>query len=220
MTAPTTPPTLAQVLRLLADLFDKRGSFSDALRQHAAALEAPARDAGREDSQRIVENFERLIKPTEPPAVARDAVRECKSCRGKGHYYAGKTAEGDPMDETCSDCNGTGKATEPPPPAPWDAKEFARQHMWERHGLRPSNLLDSAVLSKAGLFESFEQFAQAAYTAGQRAAGVQVPEEMPGWFPRWMTSRGYEAGNVDAQYAFNVGAWKELRTHLTQTREG
>jgi hypothetical protein len=83
MTHPSssTPPTLAQVLREVAECFVFQGMYGFSagathkkLEERAAALEAPARDAVRADSQRIVENFERLIKPTEPPPPAWSAT--------------------------------------------------------------------------------------------------------------------------------------------------
>jgi hypothetical protein len=238
----TTPPTLAQVLRdqhaylttdscpapwdeAMANAFLRMAECLE----RSAALEAPARDAGRADSQRIVENFERLIKPTEPPAVARDAGREGNRAP---HYFQIGGLTGDMCDlcgnhrdspwhlgvlnldtpeasgtarEAPSRSSATGSAsltpTEPPPPAaPWDAEKFIRE--WIKS--KPLLSTDDAKL-----------FAQAAYTAGQRAAGVQVPEEMPAVLPDLMERYAPANSGIDPQ-AF----WAALRTHLTQTREG
>jgi hypothetical protein len=176
----TTPPTLAQVLRdeakHLAALMDRQpwqASLALAFLRMAerldhytppAALEAPARDAGREGHE-----FEPGLNP-----------KRCAHCGGLAEST---------------------KHTEPPPPA-WDAEKF----------------IDDFWKSKQwhAMPQSLTDLVKAAYTAGQRAAGVQVPEEMPEWFRKWM-SKPFGGQGEDGPYQT---AWQSLRSHLTQTREG
>jgi hypothetical protein len=233
-THPLTPPTLAQVLRaftpdqlramaLLNDLDDERrreelcGKPSQTrggwLRDLAAALEAPARDAGREvvcykchqpmpraSACFVGDLYFHMECPattTEPPPVVRGAGRE-------GHEF-----EPGLNPKRCAHCGGLAestKHTEPPPPA-WDAEAFIDKHH-ERRGLYH--------LERPRLMHLVRD----AYTAGQRDAGVQVPEKMPEWLPEllnkfmWCNSSFADFG-ID-----EPGFYAALRTHLTQTREG
>jgi hypothetical protein len=204
----TTPPTLAQVLRdeakHLAALMDRQpwqASLALAFLRMAerldhytppAALEAPARDAGREGHILLpcticgqpVLSPESPATPTEPPPAERDAVLEDSQ-------------------RIVKNFERLIKPTEPPPPA-WDARAFT--YKWE---------VTNGTLGQMVNLNRVYALMEAAYTAGQRAAGVQVPEEMPAVLPDLMERYAPANSGIDPQ-AF----WAALRSHLTQTREG
>jgi hypothetical protein len=230
MTHPLTPPTLAQVLREFqkALILNADTSLEPSLvllvrilaphidrLERAAALEAPARDAGREvgyisctvcgdaDHERptcgspICPNPQPT--PTEPPPAERDAGREvhrCANCGGTGLVLIGQGTK------PCPVC------AEPPPPA-WDARPFLIVCFGDDWYTR-DNYTAGQVLKAV----------EAAYTAGQRAAGVQVPEEMPEWFPE-LLNKFMWCNSPFANFGIDEpGFYAALRTRLTQTREG
>jgi hypothetical protein len=224
MTQPThstsSTPAMAQHPAMLA-IDNARTRMLEALRLlhersvelERAALEAPARDAGREvvcykchqpmpraSACFVGDLYFHMECPattTEPPPVVRGAGRE-------GHEF-----EPGLNPKRCAHCGGLAestKHTEPPPPA-WDAEAFIDKHH-ERRGLYH--------LERPRLMHLVRD----AYTAGQRDAGVQVPEKMPEWLPEllnkfmWCNSSFADFG-ID-----EPGFYAALRTHLTQTREG
>jgi hypothetical protein len=221
----STPPTLAQVLRdeakHLAALMDRQpwqASLALAFLRMAerldhytppAALEAPARDAGREGHILLpcticgqpVLSPESPATPTEPPPAERDAVLEDSQ-------------------RIVKNFERLIKPTEPPPPA-WDARRLTLDTVMLQAKQVASELMviaEDGNTSKPGKYyllveRLFHEF-KAAYTAGQRAA-LGMPEEMPAVLPDLMERYAPANSGIDPQ-AF----WAALRAHLTQTREG
>jgi hypothetical protein len=184
----------------------ERASWNDACATIAAAIEAPARDAVREGN--------RAPHYFQIGGLTGDMCDLCGNHRDSPWHLgvlnldtpeASGTAR-----EAPSRSSATGSAsltpTEPPPPA-WDAETWtvAFQKKWRDQFL--NNPLPHHI-------------AAGAYDAGQRAAGVQVPEKMPEWLPEllnkfmWCNSSFADFG-ID-----EPGFYAALRPHLTQTREG
>jgi hypothetical protein len=217
MTQPThstsSTPAMAQHPAMLA-IDNARTRMLEALRLlhersvelERAALEAPARDAGREGN--------RAPHYFQIGGLTGDMCDLCGNHRDSPWHLgvlnldtpeASGTAR-----EAPSRSSATGSAsltpTEQPPPA-WDAEAFIDKHH-ERRGLYH--------LERPRLMHLVRD----AYTAGQRDAGVQVPEKMPEWLPEllnkfmWCNSSFADFG-ID-----EPGFYAALRTHLTQTREG
>jgi hypothetical protein len=219
MTQPThstsSTPAMAQHPAMLA-IDNARTRMLEALRLlhersvelERAALEAPARDAGREG--------------------ARKGEPLCLGC-GKG--FAPRTGmytdgvEG-PFHAECipgSQLIRRGPLptpTEPPPPA-WDALTFLKSVGYTPCG--PNSMLEEVAnlaFAKGCAVTAAEYIVKNRNAAGQRAAGVQVPEEMPEWFPE-LLNKFMWCNSPFANFGIDEpGFYAALRTRLTQTREG
>jgi hypothetical protein len=212
----TTPPTLAQVLREVAECclqVDGDGfmTLRRLLRERSfeidlAALEAPACDAGREVPAVVDPPLCSCSCADKCPLGRRGSQTRCTADELRDAMLAKQ--EGVTWSDYSNQVLAATKATpaEPPPPA-WDAEKWlaplvARKIIQQNeHGV-----ISGAGRIMKGLFNE-------AYTAGQRAAGVQVPEVMPEVIGKLFGH--YRVGDITAEEL-----WRSIGTHLTQTREG
>jgi hypothetical protein len=196
MTAPTTPPALAQVVPGKIEIWEPTPQLRFARWVGDGAVGKRLQQLWIEHSTRKSEwrSIEQVDVALEAPA--RDAGREGPMSRLRGKLDALIEPDLAPLREHAT-------PTEPPPPAPWDAEKW--------------------LMKKGYMIEAVKHFSPLvaeAYTAGQRAAGVQVPEEMPEWFPE-LLNKFMWCNSSFANFGIDEpGFYAALRTHLTQTREG